>query len=64
MDIDTFIEIEILETEPGFKGDTTTNTLKSAKLANGVEVKVPLFIDQGDVIKIDTRNNEYQSRAK
>jgi elongation factor P len=64
VDIDTFIEIEILETEPGFKGDTTTNTLKSAKLANGVEVKVPLFIDQGDVIKIDTRNNEYQSRAK
>jgi|TARA_B110000483_G_C18205136_1_gene547193 elongation factor P len=64
VDIDTFVEIEIIETEPGFKGDTTTNTLKSAKLANGIEVKVPLFIDQGDVIKIDTRTNEYQSRAK
>ena len=64
VEIDTFAEIEIVETEPGFKGDTTTNTLKSAKLANDLEVKVPLFINQGDVVKIHTRTNEYQSRVK
>ena len=64
VEIDTFAEIEIVETEPGFKGDTTTNTLKSAKLANDLEVKVPLFINEGDVVKIDTRTNEYQSRVK
>ena len=57
------IEIDVLETEPGFKGDTSTNTLKSAKLSNGLEVKVPLFIEEGDFIKVDTRTNEYQSRV-
>mgnify|MGYP005720726625 FL=1 len=63
VEIDTFAEIAVSETEPGFKGDTSTNTLKSAKLTNGLEVKVPLFIEEGDLIKVDTRTNEYQSRV-
>ena len=63
VEIETFAEIAVLETEPGFKGDTSTNTLKSAKLSNGLEVKVPLFIEKGDFIKVDTRTNEYQSRV-
>ena len=63
VEIETFAEIAVLETEPGFKGDTSTNTLKSAKLSNGLEVKVPLFIEEGDFIKVDTRTNEYQSRV-
>ena len=63
VEIDTFAEIDISETEPGFKGDTSTNTLKSAKLSNGLEIKVPLFIEEGDFIKVDTRTNEYQNRV-
>ncbi len=63
VEIETFAEIDVLETEPGFKGDTSTNTLKSAKLSNGLEVKVPLFIEEGDFIKVDTRTNEYQSKV-
>ena len=63
VEIDNFIEMEISETEPGFKGDTSTNTLKEAVLSNGIEIKVPLFIEAGDVIKVDTRNCEYQNRV-
>lgn len=63
VEIETFAEINITETEPGFKGDTSTNTLKNAKLANGIEIKVPLFIEEGDFIKVDTRTNEYQNRV-
>lgn len=59
-----FVELEITETEPGFKGDTTTNVLKPAKVETGAEVRVPLFIDIGDKIKIDTRTGEYLERAK
>ena len=58
------VELEITETEPGFKGDTTTNVLKPAKVETGADVRVPLFIDIGDKIKIDTRTGEYLERAK
>ena len=59
-----FVELEIIETDPGFKGNTATNTLKPAVVETGATVKVPLFIDQGEKIKIDTRTGEYLERAK
>jgi len=59
-----FVELEVTETDPGFKGDTATNTLKPATLETGAEVKVPLFIETGDKLRIDTRTGEYLERAK
>ena len=59
----TFVELAITKTEPGFKGDTATNTLKPATLETGAEIRVPLFIDEGEVIKIDTRTGDYLGRA-
>ena len=59
-----FIELEVTQTDPGFKGDTATNATKPATLETGAEVKVPLFINEGDKIKIDTRTGEYLERAK
>ncbi len=58
-----FVELEVTETDPGFKGDTATNTTKPAILETGAEVKVPLFIEEGEKIKIDTRTGEYMERA-
>ncbi|MDR1629794.1 MAG: elongation factor P [Oscillospiraceae bacterium] len=58
-----FVELKIIKTDPGFKGDTATNTLKPATLETGVEVRVPLFIDEGEMIQVDTRTGEYMSRA-
>lgn len=58
-----FVELEVTETDPGFKGDTATNATKPATLETGVEIKVPLFINQGDMIRIDTRTGEYMERA-
>lgn len=58
-----FIEQEIVETEPGARGDTATNVTKAAKLASGATVKVPLFINQGDVVRVDTRTGEYLDRV-
>ncbi|MGI6122706.1 MAG: elongation factor P [Acetivibrionales bacterium] len=58
-----FVELEITETEPGFKGDTATGATKPATLETGAQVKVPLFIDQGEKIRIDTRTGEYLERA-
>lgn len=58
-----FVELEVTETDPGFKGDTATNATKPAIVETGAEVKVPLFIEQGDRIKIDTRTGEYMERA-
>ena len=58
-----FVELEVVETDPGFKGDTATNATKPAKLETGAEIKVPLFIEQGDIIRIDTRTGEYMERA-
>ena len=57
------VELEITTTEPGFKGDTATNNFKPATTETGLEIQVPLFINIGDVIKIDTRTGEYLSRA-
>jgi elongation factor P len=58
-----FVELEITETEPGFKGDTATGASKPATVETGAVVSVPLFVNQGDVIKIDTRTGEYLSRV-
>ena len=60
----TFVEFEIIETEPGFKGDTSGGTTKPAKIITGLEIQVPLFIDQGERVKIDTRTGEYSERVK
>ncbi len=60
----TFVVLEIAYTEPGVKGDTATNTLKAAKLDNGAEVMVPLFVNQGDKVKVDTRTGGYVERVK
>ena len=58
-----FVELEVAETDPGFAGNTATNVTKPATLETGAEIKVPLFIEQGEMIKIDTRTGEYLSRA-
>ena len=63
VEIPTFVELEVTETEPGFKGNTATNTLKPAKLETGAEIRVPLFINEGDKIRIDTRTGEYMERV-
>jgi elongation factor P len=60
----TFVEKEVLETEPGVRGDTATNVLKPAKLAGGYELSVPLFVNQGDIVRIDTRTGEYVDRVR
>jgi elongation factor P len=62
VELPTFIEKEIAETEPGAKGDTATNVTKPAKIDNGYEIAVPIFINQGDIVKIDTRTGEYVER--
>ena len=58
-----FIELEVTQTDPGFKGDTATNATKPAVLETGAEIRVPLFINEGDHIKVDTRTGEYMERA-
>lgn len=58
-----FVELEITETEPGFKGDTATGTYKPATVETGAMVMVPLFVGEGEKIKIDTRSGEYLSRV-
>ena len=58
-----FVTLQVTKTDPGFKGNTATNTLKPAKLETGAEIRVPLFINEGEMIKIDTRTGEYLSRA-
>ena len=58
-----FVVLTVTETEPGVKGDTATNVTKPAKLETGAEVKVPIFINEGEAIRIDTRTGEYMERA-
>ena len=58
-----FVELKITETEPGFKGDTATGATKPATMETGAIVKVPLFVNEGEVIRIDTRTGEYMERA-
>jgi elongation factor P len=57
------VELEVVETGPGFKGDTATAGNKPAKLETGITIQVPLFINNGDIIKVDTRSGEYLERA-
>ena len=59
-----FADLVVTKTEPGLAGNTATNTLKPATLETGAEVRVPLFINEGDKISIDTRTGEYLGRAK
>lgn len=63
VDMQNTVELKVVETEPGFKGDTATGATKAAKLETGYTVNVPLFINLGDVLKIDTRTGEYLGRA-
>ena len=58
-----FVELEVTDTEPGFKGDTATGASKPATLETGAQIKVPLFINIGDMLRIDTRTGEYLERA-
>jgi elongation factor P len=58
-----FLDLKVVETDPGFKGNTATNTTKPAKLETGAVINVPLFIDEGDMIRVDTRTGEYMERA-
>ncbi|HEX3016823.1 MAG TPA: elongation factor P [Caproicibacter sp.] len=58
-----FVELDIIKTDPGFKGDTATNATKPATVETGAEIKVPLFINEGEKIRIDTRTGEYMERA-
>ena len=58
-----FMELQVVKTDPGFKGDTATNATKPAILETGAEIRVPLFIDEGEMIQIDTRTGEYMGRA-
>ena len=57
-----FVELVVTDTEPGFKGDTATGTTKPATLETGLEIAVPLFCNEGDTIRVDTRTGEYMSR--
>ena len=59
-----FVELEVTDTDPGFAGNTATNALKPATVETGAEIKVPLFINEGDKIQIDTRTGEYLGRSK
>jgi len=60
----TFVELEVIETDPGFKGDTTNGATKPATVETGFVIKVPLFVNTGDIIRIDTRSNDYMERVK
>jgi elongation factor P len=64
VEIPTFINLKVVETEPGFKGDTATGAVKPAKLETGVTINVPLFIEANELLKVDTRTGEYSERVK
>jgi elongation factor P len=64
IELPAFIELKITYSEPGVKGDTATNTLKPATLETGAQIQVPLFVNEGDTIKIDTRTRSYMERSK
>ncbi|MGH8165636.1 MAG: elongation factor P, partial [Woeseiaceae bacterium] len=59
-----FVELEIVETDPGIRGDTASGGVKPAKLSTGAVVRVPLFVEQGEIIRVDTRSGDYVSRVK
>lgn len=64
IEIPIFINLKVVETEPGFKGDTATGAVKQAKLETGAQISVPLFINEGDILKVDTRTGAYTERVK
>lgn len=64
LDLPPFVDLQIVYSEPGLKGDTATGATKKAKLSTGAEIQVPLFVDQGEWITIDTRTGTYVGRAK
>ncbi len=64
VELPPFVQLKIVYTEPGVKGDTATNATKLAKLETGAEIQVPLFIDQDEIIKVDTRTSSYSERVK
>jgi elongation factor P len=64
VELPPFVVMEVVYSEPGLRGDTATNTLKAAKVSNGLNIMVPLFINQGDKIRIDTRDKSYVERVK
>ena len=64
LEMPQYIILEVTYTEPGLRGDTATNTLKPSKVETGAEVRVPLFINQGDLIKVDTATGNYMERVK
>jgi elongation factor P len=63
MELPVTVELEVTETDPGVKGDTATGTTKRAMLETGLVVQVPLFVEQGDIIRVDTRTGEYLTRV-
>ncbi|KXG78173.1 Elongation factor P [Fervidicola ferrireducens] len=63
VELPTFVELTVVDTEPGFKGDTATGGSKPATLETGAVIQVPLFIEKGDVVRVDTRTGEYLSRV-
>jgi len=64
VELPSHVVLEVTYTEPGLKGDTATNALKPATLETGAEIRVPLFIDTGDKVKVDTRSGSYVERVK
>ena len=63
IDLPTFVELQVVRTDPGVKGDTVSNVTKPAELETGATVDVPLFVNEGDRLRIDTRTREYAARA-
>ena len=63
IEMPNFIELEVAQTDPGIRGDTATGGTKTARLESGAEVQVPLFINTGDILRIDTRTREYVERV-
>ena len=63
IDLPPVVELKVVEAPPGIRGDTATNVTKPAKVENGFEVGVPIFINPGDTIRVDTRTGKYVSRA-
>ena len=64
VDIPAHVELEVVDTEPGFAGNTSTNATKPATLETGATIQVPLFVDMNEVIRVDTRTGEYMERVK
>ena len=63
-DVPVKVHLQITWTEPGLKGDTATNTLKPARVETGAEIRVPLFIEEGEIVEVDSRDGSYLGRVK